>query len=433
MALQLPECSGNIRLTDRFPSSTTLWQVLRKFETEEPAPGRSKRNLTARGVPVSTGVHSGTGRLYYQTPVINAMSRELSSFEDLQKTLAQLGFVDGSVLLKLDFRTTETPLEDAMNSFSAYFKLPEEVTVDQNGSEALPIERQSMADPSEVEAASVNEHLDDVNINSNSQHLSTSISATATSKEAPSTHDASMATTSVAQPTTSSRRVQIFCAPTSSTPSAAQIAHNPADYVPTIEHATSHQKQLQDQSRNTRLLSEAELAAQSAAETAKLESLKEVEIKIRFPDQTSAVSTFGPKDAAADLYSFVRDDCLDERWGKDRFILVHSNIKGQNDIPDNSSRKLISHLGFRGRVLVTFKWDETGGASADALRSKDVLKPIRRAEAQELKPLLVSTVGADKSNDQDDLAAINPGLGEGQTAEKKKKGMPKWLKLPGKK
>ncbi|KAI4131652.1 MAG: hypothetical protein LQ347_002880, partial [Umbilicaria vellea] len=79
-------------------------------------------NITARGAPNITNGESGAGRLFYETPVVQIIGRELSSFMDLQKTLAQLGFNSGSVLLRLSFRLSETPLEEAMGEIDQYFK-----------------------------------------------------------------------------------------------------------------------------------------------------------------------------------------------------------------------------------------------------------------------------------------------------------------------
>ncbi|KAI5307417.1 hypothetical protein KEM55_008331, partial [Ascosphaera atra] len=126
VALQLPEnvSKGTVngRLIDKFPSNTTVWGVLRKFESGI-AGGSSERNLTGRAVPNTT---VGAGRPFYETPVVNAMGRELCQFTDLQKTLGQLGYNSGSVLLRLSFRVTDTPLEDAMANIETYFKSVEE-------------------------------------------------------------------------------------------------------------------------------------------------------------------------------------------------------------------------------------------------------------------------------------------------------------------
>jgi len=115
VALQLPDSEAqgipNARLTDKFPSTTTLWLVLRKFEAGVAGESSTQRNLTARGTPRTDGGSSGQGRLYYETPVLQVMGRELSSFTELQKSHVQLGFNSGSVLIKLNFRLSDMTLE----------------------------------------------------------------------------------------------------------------------------------------------------------------------------------------------------------------------------------------------------------------------------------------------------------------------------------
>ena len=126
VALQLPptEAEGiqNGRLTDKFPSDTTLWLILRKFEAAVAGSSNLKKNFTARGVPATNQGGTGAGRLYYERPVIQVMGRELSSFTDLQKTLAQLGFNSGTALLRLSFTTSDQPLEDAMKQIEGFFE-----------------------------------------------------------------------------------------------------------------------------------------------------------------------------------------------------------------------------------------------------------------------------------------------------------------------
>lgn len=129
VAIQLPESEArgvpNGRLLDKFPSSTTLWHILRKFEAGV-AGGGSTRNLTARGVPSTDNGGTGAGRLFYEIPVLQTLGREMSTFADLQKSLAQLGFNSGNILLRLSFRRTEEPLEVAMVKIQDYFKVVED-------------------------------------------------------------------------------------------------------------------------------------------------------------------------------------------------------------------------------------------------------------------------------------------------------------------
>lgn len=406
---------------DKFPSTTTLWLVLRKFEAEVPGDASSKRNLTARGAPAVNDGSSGAGRLYYQTPVLQFMGRELSSIADLQKTLAQLGFNSGSALLRLSFRTSETPLEEALMQIDEFFNADEdgEEPKVQTSDEAQP--QASLTTPAQPATPSETNAI-----------LSESTSQNTSTEEdlAGSEPSVSHSPTNSTRPTATGRPIQIFSPPTSTTPSAALTTYNPADYVPSIEHAKAHQRHLQTKSQNIRLPSEAEIAEQEAAESEKLKALKDVEIKIRFPDQSSAVSTFTQTDTGTELYAFVRDDCLDERWRSDKFVLSFSGSKGRAIIPDDPRKRLIQHLGLKGRVLVNFKWDETGGASMAALGTKDVLKGERKQEAQALKPL---ELPATPAAEDEEGVKVDVGKNEEDSGEKKKKGIPKWLKLPGKK
>ena len=96
VALQLPDVEGGGRFTDKFPSNTSLWLVLRKFEEGVAGQPQRKLNLTQRALP-SDG--SGAGRLLYEQPSINVMSRTIETFTDLHKTHAQLGINGGSMLM----------------------------------------------------------------------------------------------------------------------------------------------------------------------------------------------------------------------------------------------------------------------------------------------------------------------------------------------
>jgi len=204
------------------------------------------------------------------------------------------------------------------------------------------------------------------------------------------------------------------------------MTYNHADYTPTVEHAQIHQKLLNQHTRNVRLPTEAEIAAQADAEREKLAAITEVEIKIRFPDQSAVSAKFGQTDSGSDLYAFVRE-CLEEQWSNEVFLLRNPGVRGKGEvIPDNNLKRLIRDLLLRGRILVIFGWDETK-ASMQARGAKSVLKPELRAQAQEMK---VQDIAAVQDEGKDDPGVkVNLGTGhdkEGQ--EEKKKGMPKWLK-----
>jgi tether containing UBX domain for GLUT4 len=119
VALQLPESEGGRRLQDKFASTTSLWLVLRKFEDAVAGGAQSQKlNITQRATPLNVG--SGAGRLEYEQPCLNVMGRTLETFADLQKTLAQIG-VSGSTMIRLTYKPSRKPLEEAMREIGQYF------------------------------------------------------------------------------------------------------------------------------------------------------------------------------------------------------------------------------------------------------------------------------------------------------------------------
>lgn len=422
VALQLPEADGQgtSRLTDKFPSTTTLWLVLRKFESA----GGTSRNFTARGIPEMSAVGSGSGRLFFETPVIHIMGRELSSFTDLQKNLSQLGLNSGSTLLRLSFRATATPLEQAMQQIGQYFKEDEDEagvgmhaggvgnlsSVPDVSEPAIPSRAVDMPSPAEPQAQQQPQLF--------SENASTSPTAHVPSPPKPS----AAVDETIRGP--SQRRMAVFAPPSSSTPAAARQTFNEKDYEPTIDHAKLHQSRLSATGINKRLLSDAELAAQADAEANRNSDVKEVEIKIRFPDQTQVVSTFSNLDTAGSLYDFVTGLMSKE---DEPFSLKFSAMGGPKSIPKDKDRdvKLITGLKMAGRVLVNVVWEE--GASMEA-RGGRVLKEEFQEKAREIEVKEVEGIESEEKKQDGDAKGKSR-----EEGKERKGGVPKWLKLPGKK
>lgn len=430
VALQLPDSEATDtpynRLTDKFPSTTTLWLILRKFESGAAGgPGRT-RNFTARGIPRGGEGGTGSGRLYHESPVLLVMGRELSSFTDLQKTLGQLGFNSGTALLRLSFRVSETPLEEAMEQIGQYFASIEE---QDNATEA---QIKSTVDQSSPQNSTSEQLIPEPTVASETDTQPTPqatppVEQVATS-ENPEPNLVPSADTTTEGP--DQRAISVFAPPSSSAPSAARQAFNEADYEPTIDQARLHQARLIQSGRNKRLPADAEIAAQQEAQRQKLANVKEVEIKIRFPDQSQVVSKFTAADTGSNLYSFVKG--LLERENEP-FVLNFSSARGPKTVPNNVETHLVSGLAMAGKVLVNFLWDE--GASVEA-RGGPVLKDKYQSQARELQDLPVRELADGKENKS--LGSAN-GLEsslQGAAGEGKGKGsvkVPKWLKLPGKK
>lgn len=425
VGLQLPESEAqgapNGRLSDKFPSTTTLWLVLRKFEAGV-AGGGPTRNITGRGIP-GAGNGTGSGRLYYEIPVVQALGRELATFDDLQKSLAQLGFNSGSILLRLSFRRTEEPLESAMIKIGDYFRSVEDSTPEPQAqpapapaqdTETSPIDGSQPKPPPADQPSR----------------------APGTTEQTP---EASHPPVPSTKPSTTdpSRSITVFAPPSSSTPLSAQTTHNETDYIPSIDHAQTYQRRLNAASRPNRLPNDSEVAAKAAAEEGRLASVKEVDVKVRLPDQSQIVAKFGQQDTGKTLYGFVRN-CMSDSLASERFLLsffpsagpaVMGGKKMQNVVRDSEGVFLIKNLGMVGRVLVNFSWDANASSGVREGRTS-VLKPELQSQAQEHKveqpPDILQPADAGESS-------AAPASREEKPSARRSGGMPKWLKLPGKK
>ncbi|KZF24616.1 putative UBX domain protein [Xylona heveae TC161] len=458
VALQLPESEAkdipNGRLTDKFPSSTTMWLILRKFESAVAGGAQVTKNFTARGIAQTSTGGSGAGRVYYDRPILNVMGRELSSFTDLQKTLAQLGINSGSALIRLTFKSSDTPLDEAMVDIEQYFKSIEAEDnpqkVDSRGAHASGA-AQSQSTPETNENPGISEAIAGVDSSAETAGMEDIIMPDVDSApdnisgekrkadevvedglqrgtpEAPQSSEASISQNTIVGP--DHRPISVFAAPTSTSPQASHLLYNEGDYEPTVDHAKLHQARLANEAKNRRLLSEAELAAARQAAQQKLDDTAEVELKLRYPDQTQIVSKFTSMDTTSTLYSFVAGT-LDQE--DQPFALTYSLPRGPKAIPKESNQRLIRDLGLTGRVLVNFVWDENASSEA---RTRPALKEQFRQQAKDIKveePKLLPDDDAEEerrqraSNAAQSRAAANKGTGERKT-------LPKWLKLPGKK
>lgn len=401
VALSIPEAqAGGIpggRLVDKFSTDTTVWKILRRFEETE---GKNL-NFTARGVAQTDSGDAGAGGIYYEMPIVHAESRELSTFGDLQKTLGQLGFRGGNCLLKLSFKKTEQPLEEAMKEIGTYFK--EDAPKDDVPASSSLEPTKEEAGPAGDEVANL--PVEDEDVEMTSDPVAAPI---ADDTEPPKA-------VSIGQ-----RPVSVFLPPSASMPRAAQQPHNENDYEPSIRHAQLHQSRLLNNSQNKRLPSDAETEAMEKEKAAKLAAATQVTIKVRFPDQSHIVSTFKANETGADLYKHVTDAIVAENAP---FKLVYTD-KGTHTVPRSEKKLLIKHLGLSGSVLVTFHWEDNAD---DDMRKQPLLKSQLLENAQEVKVLEIADVES-KEEEAGPSTADNKGKGkETSGGTLKKGGIPKWL------
>lgn len=342
------------------------------------------------------------------------MGRELSSFTDLQKTLGQLGFNTGSVALRLKFRTSDTPLELAMEQIEGYFKSVENEEHQRKPSEPPETVQASQipslaSQPAPVPPSSEVE-----------PQPSSNTEGPSTEKPVPSEFPA------IEDPTATSphqTRISVIAPPKASTPFAALQEWDEKDYVPSTEDALRHQARLSKSGRNQRLKADAEIIAEKQAQKDKAAAVKEVEIKVRFPDQYCVVYKFSDQDTAITLYDFVQNLLENET---EPFILNFTAPTGPKTIPRQPLKLIGPHdgLDMKGRLLVNVLW--APGASLQA-RQGNFLKPDVKAQAKEIEipKMREWEVGGGQSQLQNQNSGGGGGKGKG-------KGLPKWLKgLPG--
>ena len=418
VALQIPqpeakEIPGG-RLIKKFPSDLTLWKVLRQFESGDASGGRNI-NITARGVAkMTSGTEGGSGQLYYETPVLNIMGRDFSTFVDFQKTLSQIGYNSGSVLIRLGYKTTDQTLFEAMEQIAQAFKDKDEGEDTTAASAATttaeePTDAETPADASMTDAPGPNE----AKATEPEPILSASETPIDTPKSEAALNEGGRSEDDPYKP------VNVFLAPSGTTPAAALAPVSETDFTPSVAHAQLHQARLLQSSRNKRLLSDQELEEKAAAEEAKVAAVKSVLVKVRFPDNTSSEWEVGTSATGAFLYEAVRHVMANPAQP---FRLLLPG--GKTVIKDDSrpSHSLIKAYRLSGRVLVNLVWDDS--VKPD-VRKQPFLKSNVASQGQAVKVPEVPQASA-----QEEVAA--PAL-EPQKEEKSSSGrgkkMPKWLKL----
>ena len=389
VALQLPAEDNSPRLEDHFPSNTPLWLILRKFE-DGVAGATNKLNLTERSAP---STETGNGYLCYLQPCLNigGSGIELSTFLDLQKSLAQLGHNHGNVLIRLSFKNEGVRMEEAKAQITTYLQAlspqtaSEVQTASSHGAHAAPDGQLSSLPNADADNSAV--PREDDAAQGPSEDTVMTPAPELTPAEQPAQEDDVIASSSTTEmPSTESQfpsldtGVSIYAAPSDNTPFAARQTYNEADYMPSVEHANAHQASLLKQGRNTRLPSDKEIAAKSATKAAALDEIKAASLRIRFPDMMMVEWRASQSDTSESLYTKVRE-MLDDPSLK--FRLQIAGFKMQPLVFDPSGQqKLIKDLGIRDRSLITFVWDDSVPKET---RDKPLLKQALRTQAKALE------------------------------------------------
>lgn len=424
VALQIPPPDGREipggRLIKKFPSDLTIWKVLRQFESGEASNGKNI-NITARGVAcMENSSGSGSGQLHYEEPVLNIMGRELSSFTDFQKTLSQLGYNSGSVLIRLSYRQTDKTLFDAMTEIGQFFKetdeeyQKEEAPTTKQEAELVSteeVEKQEEQAPQEV----ADSKMADVQAEQSPAVIPVQ------QEKGPETATEDDMEVDSSQSNDPLAPVNVFLAPSGSTPAAALAPAPETDFAPTIAHAQLHQARLQENSRNRRLLSDKELEEKAAAEAAKINAIKSILVKVRFPDNTSSDWEVSPSHSGQFLYDAVRH-VMAHNDQPFHLVLPGTKIVIKDD--PSSSNGLIKAYKMSGRTLINLVWDDVVPL---AVRKKAFLKANIAQQGQQVK--ILEPVTPDEKGEDVSVARRTPTEKDEGSGDKIAKKIPKWLKL----
>ncbi|KAL1846885.1 hypothetical protein Daus18300_014109 [Diaporthe australafricana] len=453
VALKLPEAEAkaipNGRLMEKFRSNTTLWKMLRQFESKG-SPSGHTLNFTDRGIPqTSNGTQAGSGQLFYEMPSLRIMSREISTLADFQKTLSQLGLTSGSHMIQLSFKSTDKTLNDAMQEISQFFKEEEKEEVKEKSAvaEASSVQTSSLLDTPNPEGFDSTSLQAPMIANTGAVAPGSSQGVQPTQSNAfPGAGQVDGGASQSAgamevddantqpQPDEEEFRVPspdhsnlqpvgIFSAPTNATPAAALVDIPDSVYTPTIAHAQAHQQNLQANAVNKRLKSDAELAAQAQAEEAKAAAVKKIDVKVRFPDETSAQWNFGPKDTGATIYKAVRGVMANDTA---TFKLVLPGVSHPLNVikdEDGVKHNLVRGYKMSGRVLVNLVW---GDAVTQNVKKAPFLKDSFANQARKVE-LPKAPQEEEEATDNSPAPVAAPQSKSSDSGGTRNK-VPKWLK-----
>lgn len=344
------------------------------------------------------------------------MGRELSTFVDFQKTLSQLGFNSGSVLVRLSYRKTDQAFHEAVQEIRQFFQEEER--------EERPTAEASSA--YEVKAAATPDAAGDTPMR-DVQPESTPPAAAAAAEPLISTEQQqteelpleSVEDRAATTPADPYEPTHIFLAPSNSTPAAALTSYSEPDAAPSIAQAQQHQHRLQEHSRNTRLLSDKEIEEKTAAEEAKIAAVKSVLVRVRFPDNTTSEWSVTSEKTGAFLYEAVRR------------VMVHQDQAFRLVIPpgktiikddDTQRHSLVKAYKLRGPTMVNFVWNDS--VTPEIRKQQPFLKDV---VARQGKAVTVPKVPEAKDEEPAPAPAQEP------KKEEKSKGLgmkkPKWLQM----
>ncbi|KAK6511354.1 hypothetical protein TWF481_000274 [Arthrobotrys musiformis] len=402
------------RMIEKFPSSATLWEILKKFEDNS----GGKLMLTERAVP--DGTKQGAGRLYYEMPTIHIINRELASLEDLKKSLAALGFTSGTALLRIKFTQTTIPFEEAILQFA-------ELNIKSDATEASTSASASTSTSAPAEASASEPISEDITPESSTPAtLDTETYPVPTFPDqiSPPPEASNDPIEPIHRENTdvgpNNREISVFKPGNSTVPSAAALNVDEKEYDMSINQARQYQAQLKAATINKRLLTEAQKQKLADEEKSRRLAVDKVDVRVRFPEGSVIQSVFTQTDTTDDLYAFVKGIM---RNPGSEFHLALPGPK-QEPIPANDKR-IIVDLGITHATLLNFYWKEDISA---AIKKQDPLSAEYREKARKMEvPKEPDSVMVDEEVAANQARKGSSSGGGGSSSGGSK--VPKWLKF----
>jgi tether containing UBX domain for GLUT4 len=342
----------------------------------------------------------------------------------------------------LTFRASQRPLEEAMKDISQYFKSesiePAPTPKENTKPNETAIEPSKEVEMKDAEPLPTTEALESPEMDTDipSPSIITFASKTPNS-EAPASLFAPQTNTEVsppppppvseqnsptipqgpteshtASPPTPHASLTIYAAPTESTPLAARIPHNETDFIPTMEHASSHQARLLTESRNKRLPSDKELAARAEKKAAIVAAVSNINVRVRCPDGSLVQMTLGREDATGrKLYDNLREVVRE----RDGWVLKFTDSKGQFLIvSDDETVNLIKGLKWKGSILVYLVWQD---GVDEKIKKRPTLRDEAMSEALSIKTAMPSVNVAEDSQESKGVSfmdGLNKAISKGK-------------------
>ncbi|CAK7223213.1 hypothetical protein SCUCBS95973_005101 [Sporothrix curviconia] len=422
VGLRLPSSEAALaipsnRVTAKVRNDTPLWKLLRHLEEADGAKQKGL-NITARGVPrtshtgpataADSAVGSGSGQLYWETPVLKFAGRELASLSDFRKTLSQVGIDAGSHQILLDFRVSEMTLQEAMEAVQTQLE-----AVDAGAALAAPSTRaETTAAATAAAVAAATEPASASNIEppqataapEPAPPAAEPMDVDTTFRSVPTTTMAtsmtSTTTAPAAKPASDLHPVQVWSPPKAGAgmPAAASLrwTKEPESvFAPSIAQMKAHQKQLEEAGRNKRLKSDEEIEEEKREREAKAAAVSRVDVRIRFPDGYTVLWSFANGATGATLHAAVRNVLAPGVQDHAFRLAPPMSRESIQDSADSNKHDLVRHYSMRGGMVVNF------------LRGADVPAPpagqayVKPAVAALAQDIVIPQAAADDDDDDD--------------------------------